>query len=67
MRSRTSRDFCPIRRNPASTAWALLYGEGATEEEATELESMIRDKFKDLETAVIPGGQPVYSYIISVE
>ena len=45
----------------------IFYGEGATEEEATELESMIRDKFKDLETAVIPGGQPVYSYIISVE
>ncbi|MBQ4458906.1 MAG: hypothetical protein II911_00740, partial [Clostridia bacterium] len=49
------------------TMVTIFYGEGATEEEATELESMIRDKFKDLETAVIPGGQPVYSYIISVE
>ena len=45
----------------------ILFGEGATEEEAAELETMIRDKYKDVETAVIPGGQPVYSYIISVE
>ena len=53
--------------NRKTTMVTIFYGEGATEEEATELESMIRDKFKDLETAVIPGGQPVYSYIISVE
>ena len=53
--------------NRKTTMVTILYGEGATEEEAAELESMIRDKFKDVETAVIPGGQPVYSYIISVE
>ena len=53
--------------NRKTTMVTIFYGEGATEEEATELEGMIRDKFKDLETAVIPGGQPVYSYIISVE
>lgn len=53
--------------NRKTTMVTIFYGEGATEEEATELETMIRDKFKDLETAVIPGGQPVYSYIISVE
>ncbi len=53
--------------NRKTTMVTIFFGEGATEEEATELESMIRDKFKDIETAVIPGGQPVYSYIISVE
>lgn len=53
--------------NRKTTMVTIFFGEGATEEEATELESMIRDKFKDIETAVIPGSQPVYSYIISVE
>ncbi len=53
--------------NRKTSMVTILFGEGATEEEATELESMIRDKYKDVETAVIPGGQPVYSYIISVE
>lgn len=53
--------------NRKTTMVTIFYGEDATEEEAMELESMIRDKYKDLETAVIPGGQPVYSYIISVE
>ena len=53
--------------NRKTTMVTIFFGEDATEEEATELESMIRDKFKDIETAVIPGGQPVYSYIISVE
>ena len=53
--------------NRKTTMVTIFYGEGATEEEAVKLEGMVRDKFKDLETAVIPGGQPVYSYIISVE
>lgn len=53
--------------NRKTSMVTIFYGEGATEEEAAELETMVRDKFKDVETAVIPGGQPVYSYIISVE
>ncbi len=60
---KATRHLC----NRKTTMVTILYGEGATEDEANELESMIRDKFKDVETAVIPGGQPVYSYIISVE
>ncbi|MBQ8470109.1 MAG: DAK2 domain-containing protein, partial [Clostridia bacterium] len=60
---KVTRHLC----NRKTTMVTILWGEGATEEEAAELETMVRDKFKDLETAVIPGGQPVYSYIISVE
>ena len=60
---KATRHLC----NRKTTMVTILYGEGATEDEANELESMIRDKFKDVETAVVPGGQPVYSYIISVE
>lgn len=50
-----------------TTMVTIFYGEGANEEEANELESLIRERFKEVETTVIPGGQPVYSYIISVE
>ncbi|MBQ9067247.1 MAG: DAK2 domain-containing protein [Clostridia bacterium] len=45
----------------------IFYGEGATEEEAMKLEKMIKDRFSSIETSVLYGGQPVYSYIISVE
>lgn len=45
----------------------IIFGEGATEEDAAKLEGMISDKFKGVETAVVEGGQPVYSFIISVE
>lgn len=45
----------------------IIFGEGATEEDAVKLEGMISDKFKGVETAVVEGGQPVYSFIISVE
>ncbi|MDO4832137.1 MAG: DAK2 domain-containing protein [Clostridia bacterium] len=45
----------------------IFYGEGATEEDAGKLEEMLREKFPNVEYAVICGGQPVYHFIISVE
>lgn len=45
----------------------IFYGEGATEEDAAELQSQLEDKFSSLDVAVIYGGQPVYSFIISIE
>ena len=60
---KATRHLC----NRKTSMVTIFFGEGATEEEAAELETMLQDKYKGLETAVIPGGQPVYSYIISVE
>ena len=45
----------------------IFYGEGATEDDAGTLENMINDRFGSIETQVVYGGQPVYSFIISVE
>ncbi|MBO5796869.1 MAG: DAK2 domain-containing protein, partial [Clostridia bacterium] len=46
----------------------LMYGEGITESQAEEVCEGIRRKLgADVEVAAIPGGQPVYYYIISVE
>ena len=45
----------------------ILYGEGATEDEANHVAEIMSEKFPGVEVMVINGGQPVYSYIISIE
>ena len=46
----------------------LIYGEGVGEEQAAEAEKAIQSKLPDsVEVLLIDGGQPVYSYMLSVE
>ena len=46
----------------------LYYGEGTTEDEATKVEELLKEKYDTaVETAVVNGGQPIYYYMISVE
>ena len=45
----------------------LFYGSDVSEEEASRAESAIRARVADAEVALIPGGQPIYDYIISAE
>ena len=45
----------------------VLYGEGANEEEANRVAEIMQEKFPGVEIMVLDGGQPVYSYIISIE
>lgn len=46
----------------------LLYGEDVTPEQAQELEAAVREKLpKEVDLALVPGGQPVYYLMISVE
>ncbi len=45
----------------------VLYGEGANEEEANHVAEIMQEKFPGVEIMVLDGGQPVYSYIISIE
>lgn len=45
----------------------ILYGEGANEEEANHVAELMSSKFPGVEVMVLDGGQPVYSYIISIE
>ncbi len=51
---------------PESELLTLIRGEDASEEEVSELETYIDDKF-DIEVERIEGLQPVYSFIIGVE
>lgn len=45
----------------------LLYGEGITEDEALELKERLQNIYADKEIEVHYGGQPHYSYWVSVE
>ncbi len=46
----------------------LIYGQDVAEEQARELEAAVRDKLpKEVDLALVPGGQPVYYLILSVE
>lgn len=51
-----------------STFVTLLYGQDVSEEQAGEVEQMLRARLPETtELAVINGGQPVYYYLLSVE
>lgn len=46
---------------------SLYFGDGVTEDTANALGEEIAAKYEDVDMQVANGGQPVYSYIISVE
>lgn len=45
----------------------LYYGNGVTEEEASEFADTLSEKYEDIEVQVLYGGQPHYYYMMSVE
>jgi len=45
----------------------IFYGEGVTEEQATEAQTLLSEHLPDAEINVINGGQPVYYFVISAE
>ena len=53
--------------NSDSSNITLFYGEGVTEEDATNLQTELEEKFPSVDVSMVFGGQPVYYYIISVE
>ena len=53
--------------NRGSSFISLYFGEDVTEEDAQKASQVFENTCPDAEVAVLPGGQPVYSYIISME
>ncbi len=45
----------------------IFYGSDVSEEDAALAEQAVRERVGDADIALIPGGQPIYDYIISVE
>ena len=56
-----------MSRNRDISYVTILYGEGVEESAAQEVRELFEKERKDVEVAVIYGGQPVYYYIISAE
>ena len=50
-----------------STFITVIYGEGADEAQAQTVAEALQKEAKNAEIQIVFGGQPVYSYIISVE
>ena len=45
----------------------IYYGEDVSEEDAEKVAAAFAEKFDEESVMLIPGGQPVYYYIISME
>ncbi len=50
-----------------AVAVTVYYGEDADEAQAEEVAALFSEKYPDAEVMVLGGGQPVYSYVISIE
>lgn len=53
--------------NDDSELITIFYGNGISEEETSEIQEHISEKYPDCDISVNYGGQPLYYYIISVE
>ena len=45
----------------------MFYGSDVSEEDAQKAEAIFAAACPDAEVSLLPGGQPVYYYIISIE
>lgn len=55
------------KKNNEQAFITLIYGEGATQEDAEAVEAIVKEKYPDVEFALVSGDQPVYYFIISIE
>ncbi|MBR6651036.1 MAG: DAK2 domain-containing protein [Clostridia bacterium] len=53
--------------NEEAVAVTVYYGEDADEDQASDIVEIFQAKYPDAEVMAICGGQPVYSYVISIE
>lgn len=70
----TDRDINALLQKLANTAAeqgaefvTAFYGEGVSEEDAAAAGEIFTSRCPDAEVSALPGGQPVYYYIISIE
>lgn len=55
------------KKNNDQAFITLIYGEGATQEDAEAVEAIVKEKYPDVEFALVSGDQPIYYFIISIE
>lgn len=63
----TTIDLIEKVKNDDVVNITLFYGKDIKLEEAEALQSRLEEKYPDCDITLVPGGQPVYYYIISLE
>ena len=61
------QNLCAYMLDKGGDIVTVIHGEGASAESADELAAFITKKYPHAEVEVYEGGQPIYTYIISVE
>ena len=64
---RGAQSLCDYMLDKGGDIVTLIHGEGANAQAADELAEYIKKKYPNAEVEVYEGGQPLYSFIISVE
>ncbi|MDR6124220.1 DAK2 domain fusion protein YloV [Bacillus sp. SLBN-46] len=62
-----AKDLLSQMLDEDSEILTIIYGEDVTEEEVTSLTQFVEENFADVEIEVHNGGQPLYSFIFSIE
>ena len=59
--------FIPMAAEKGAEFITVFYGDGISEADAQHAEQRFIDACPEAEVSLLPGGQPVYYYIISIE
>jgi uncharacterized protein len=62
-----AKDLLSQMLDEDSEILTIIYGEDVTEEEVSSLTQFVEENFADVEIEVHNGGQPLYSFIFSIE
>ncbi|ULT58547.1 DAK2 domain-containing protein [Neobacillus drentensis] len=66
-KGKVAEDLLAKMLDEDSEILTIIYGEDVTEEEVAELSSFVEENYEDVEIEIHDGGQPLYSYIFSIE
>ena len=66
-KGKVAEDLLTNMLDEDSEILTIIYGEDVTEEEVATLTSFVEENYEDVEVEIHDGGQPLYSYIFSIE
>ncbi|MBT2654325.1 DAK2 domain-containing protein [Bacillus sp. ISL-18] len=66
-KGKVAEDLLAKMLDEDSEILTIIYGEDVTEEEVAVLSSFVEEHYEDVEIEIHDGGQPLYSYIFSIE
>ncbi|MEH7117816.1 DAK2 domain-containing protein [Neobacillus vireti] len=66
-RGNAALDLLALMLDEDTEILTIIYGEDVAEEEVAKLSSFVEENYEDVEVEIHDGGQPLYSYIFSIE